>query len=339
MDYVLGIDVYSLNSPDDSANAPNNDPVKKAANWKAVYDAGVRFAYIKATEFVPDKGYADRMQNAKNAGLLRGAYMLPHFENDTVAAQVKLFVDTVGSDKGELPPMLDLESPGGNWPRGKVLLKRVQDCLARLEDAFGRKPIIYTSQSIVRDFQITNPPWGKDYPLWVAAYPWIDVPNKLQYSDPNNPPKWSQSYPPQPDGYQPWIIWQWTEKGKLAGLGQEHVDINMFKGTYADFLAWAGASEPVPVPIPEGEGAGVIQQTQHVVGVVRTVEQGEVVEVQVETHEETTVKFITHLVQQDDNLSMLALKYHTSIPAIMALNPQITNPNIIITGDTLKIPQ
>src|SRR5260221_4892917 len=93
MDFVTGIDVYSLNSPDDPPNA-NNDPNQKAANWKAVYDAGVRFVYIKASEYRPDAGFAERMQYAKNAGLLRGVYMLPHFEDTAapVADQVNLFV-------------------------------------------------------------------------------------------------------------------------------------------------------------------------------------------------------------------------------------------------------
>src|SRR5215471_2414553 len=109
MDYVLGIDVYSLNSPDDTTTAGDPlkinpitgknvvDPVRVAANWKAVYDAGVRFAYIKASENYADPGYATRMQYAKNAGLLRGPYILPHFERDNIADQVNLFVQTVGS--------------------------------------------------------------------------------------------------------------------------------------------------------------------------------------------------------------------------------------------------
>src|SRR5215213_8515495 len=126
MDHVLGIDVYSLNSPDDRALAMNEQ--QKAANWKAVYEAGVRFAYIKATEYNPDRDFTERMQSAKNAGLLRGPYMLPHFEFSNIAEQVKLFVQTVGSDKGELPPMLDLESPKGNWPKGRLLLNRLKQC-------------------------------------------------------------------------------------------------------------------------------------------------------------------------------------------------------------------
>src|SRR5258706_11683496 len=104
MDFVTGIDVYSLNSPDDSTNA--TDKNMKAANWKAVYDYGVRFAYIKASEYRADEGFTERMQLAKNAGVLRGAYILPHFELNNIADQVNLFIQTVGSDKGELPPAL-----------------------------------------------------------------------------------------------------------------------------------------------------------------------------------------------------------------------------------------
>jgi GH25 family lysozyme M1 (1,4-beta-N-acetylmuramidase) len=331
MDYVLGIDVYSLNSPDDSSNA-NNDPNLKAANWKAVSDAGVRFAYMKATEFRADAGYAERMQCAKDAGLLRGAYMLPHFELDTVADQVKMFVQTVGADQGELPPMLDLESPGGNWPRGKLLFKRVKDCLDRLTQAFGRKPIIYTSQSIVRDFQIINPPWGKDYDLWVASYPYADFVNKLQYSDPNNPPQWSSKYPPQPDGYKPWIIWQWTEKGRLNGMGHENVDINSFKGTYNDLLKWANAKAPIPVtPSPSGQPEPAPVQPpvpQPVVDPVNPPPQPAPVE----------ENFILYTVKPDDALGLIAERNHTTIEKIMALNPQIKNRNIIVDGWVLKIP-
>jgi GH25 family lysozyme M1 (1,4-beta-N-acetylmuramidase) len=351
MDYVLGIDVYSLNSPDDTTNAGDPlktdpitkkalvDPIKAAANWKAVYDAGVRFAYIKASEYHADGGFAERMQYAKNAGLLRGAYMLPHFELNNIADQVKVFVQTVGSDKGELPPMLDLESPGGNWPLGGALFKKIKDCLDRLTQAFGRKPIIYTSQSIVREYQIINPgAWRdfkdlKEYDIWVASYPYFDLANKLQYSDPNNPPKWSSAYPPQPDGYKPWIIWQWTEKGRLNGMGHENVDINSFKGTYADFLKWANATAPTPPP-PDPDP---------------NKPQPDPDKPQPPPQPNPTGDFVTYTVKPNDTLGGIALahirQYHINknmyqlIDAIVAANPEtITNRNIIHEGWVLKIP-
>ena len=332
MDYVLGIDVYSLNSPDDKALALNEQ--QKAANWRAVHDAGVRFAYIKATEFSPDKDFSERMRHAKDAGLLRGAYILPHFEFSNIAEQVRLFVQTVGSDQGELPPMLDLESPKSNWPKGKVLLNRIKQCLDRMADAFGRKPIIYTSQSIVRDYLITNPPWGHDYDLWAAAYPYADVARQLQFSDPNNPPRWSSTYPPQPDGYKPWIIWQWTSKGRLPGMKNENVDINMFKGTYQDLLHWANAEAPVPVELatqPEEQPIPVQPSNPEPV-------EPQPANPPVQPVVEVT-NFIVYVIKPGDVLSLIAQNHHTTIEIIMMHNPQIKNPDLIFAGETLHIPQ
>ena len=39
-----------------------------------------------------------------------------------------------------------------------------------------------------------------------------------------------------------------------------------------------------------------------------------------------------------DTLSSIALKYVTTVDAIMAINPQITNRNIIFDGQEIKIP-
>ena len=326
MDFVTGIDVYSLNSPDDSTNATN--PNMKAANWKAVYDAGVRFAYIKASEYRADAGFTERMQYAKNAGMLRGAYILPHFELDNIADQVTLFINTVGSDQGELPPALDLESPGGNWPKGRPLFNKIKNCLDRMTQAFGRKPIIYTSQSIVRNFQIINPSWGNDYDIWVATYPYLDYAAKTFYTDPNNPPQPSTKYPPQPDGYKPWVIWQYSDHGRLPGMGHENVDLDLFKGTYADFLKWANAKAPTPVtPSPVQPQPDPVQpptpQPQPQPQPVTPPVSG---------------NFISHTVKSGDTLGGIAIKYHTTVDAIVAANPQITNRNIIGLGWVLKIP-
>jgi GH25 family lysozyme M1 (1,4-beta-N-acetylmuramidase) len=307
----------------------------KAANWKAVYDAGVRFAYIKASEYHADAGFTERMQYAKNAGILRGAYILPHFELNNVADQVNLFIQTVGSEKGELPPALDLESPGGNWPVGKPLFQKIKDSLDRMAQAFGRKPIIYTSQSIVRQFQIINPAWGQDYDMWVAAYPYADFANKLFYTDPNNPPQWSSKYPPQPDGYKPWVIWQFSDHGRIAGMGHENVDLDIFKGTYADLLKWANTTAPTPSPLPTQPPSSPAQDVPAPV-------QPPVTPSPPVTPPASTPtgggNFISYTVKTGDTLGGIALKYHTTVDAIVAANPQITNRNIIGLGWVLKIP-
>ena len=47
---------------------------------------------------------------------------------------------------------------------------------------------------------------------------------------------------------------------------------------------------------------------------------------------------ITHTVVQGDNLFRISLRYNTTIAAIVAANPSITNPNLIFVGQVLVIP-
>lgn len=55
------------------------------------------------------------------------------------------------------------------------------------------------------------------------------------------------------------------------------------------------------------------------------------------TEEPTEPEFITYQVQQGDNLFRIAAQYNTTVRAISELNG-ITNPNLIVTGTTLRIP-
>jgi lysozyme len=45
-----------------------------------------------------------------------------------------------------------------------------------------------------------------------------------------------------------------------------------------------------------------------------------------------------HVVQIGDTLSAIASKYNTTVDAIMAINPQIRDRNIILLGQKIKIP-
>ena len=46
----------------------------------------------------------------------------------------------------------------------------------------------------------------------------------------------------------------------------------------------------------------------------------------------------TYIVQPGDNLSTLAQEYGTTVAAIVVLNPQITNPSLIYSGEVITIP-
>ncbi|MBE3587846.1 MAG: LysM peptidoglycan-binding domain-containing protein [Thermoanaerobacteraceae bacterium] len=45
-----------------------------------------------------------------------------------------------------------------------------------------------------------------------------------------------------------------------------------------------------------------------------------------------------HVVRRGENLSSIARKYNVSMEQIIRLNPQITDPDTLYTGQTLLIP-
>jgi len=53
---------------------------------------------------------------------------------------------------------------------------------------------------------------------------------------------------------------------------------------------------------------------------------------------ESATSLTTQPIQQGDTLSQIAQANNTSVDALMAANPQITDPNMIIAGESLNIP-
>ena len=52
----------------------------------------------------------------------------------------------------------------------------------------------------------------------------------------------------------------------------------------------------------------------------------------------TGQKYFMYTVVHGDNLTKIAAKFKTTIKAIVELNPKIEDPNLIITGWVLKVP-
>ncbi len=47
---------------------------------------------------------------------------------------------------------------------------------------------------------------------------------------------------------------------------------------------------------------------------------------------------VFHIVQRGEYLSLIARQYGTTVPAILAANPQISNANLIFAGQTIFVP-
>ncbi len=187
-------------------------------DWFRAAGAGVRFAFIKATEGgdVADPQFAAHWRGAAQAGIPRGAYHFYYFCR-TGAEQAAWFIRNAPREAGALPPVLDIEwtrsrnCPGR--PAPEIVRAEAADFLAIVAQHYGRRPVIYTTV----DFWEQNEMWrltGSDFWLRsVAGHP-RDV------------------Y----DGHH-WTFWQYTGTGLVPGVRGE-VDINAFAGDQGQWAAW-----------------------------------------------------------------------------------------------------
>jgi lysozyme len=181
--------------------------------WEAVKDMKVNdvqlgFSFIKATEGYSrvDWQYKRNWKKAKEVGLVRGAY---HFflPNKNGKIQADNFIATVKLEKGDLPPVLDVEETYGVQPVN--IRKRVKEWLQTVEKHYGIKPILYTNVDYYKNYLGSE---FDDYPLWVAHY--IS----------RNKPRIKRN----------WIFWQHNETGRVNGILAK-VDFNVFNGDSTSF--------------------------------------------------------------------------------------------------------
>jgi lysozyme len=318
-------------------------------DWAKVRANEIRFAFIKATQaadYVDDR-FQSHWTGAKQAGLLRGAY---HFIDPRVDGrlQAEHFLRNVKLEPGDLPPVLDLEdlpaipttipkaaagrkgNQGGSGQKAaksaanaalaanSQLIACAEVWLRLVEQETGRKPIIYSGYYFLRDRMADargNPPaWASKYMLWIANY--------------LNHPVGDDDLPLQPKGWANWSFWQYSESGMVDGIyntgraSLTAVDLNFFRGTLEDLYTLAGASVSA--------GSVVVQPP---------VEEKPAAPVSVPAETKVAGGPMTYCIESGDTLFGLALRFHTTVEAILAANPQITNPNLIHIGETLNIPQ
>ncbi|MFV5702379.1 glycoside hydrolase family 25 protein [Flavobacterium sp. XS2P12] len=161
------------------------------------------FVFIRATvgRDRKDRRFDRNWLGAKENKMIRGAY---HYyrPNENSLEQAELFIKTVTLQKGDLPPVLDIEKLPRNQSLDslKVGLKR---WLKRVELHYGVKPIIYTGEKYYDDFLKEE---FSDYLFWIANYNF--------YREEIN---------------EDWLFWQFTEKASVPGI-KGNVDVNIYNG-------------------------------------------------------------------------------------------------------------
>ena len=168
----------------------------------------IEFVFIKASEGEnwEDNEFEYNWKKAKKYKILRGAY---HFYRPKVhsSKQMKNFTELVKMEKGDLPPVLDVEIES-SLPKS-TYRKGVINCLKIMETTYGVKPIIYTNQKLYREyFKHKN---FKGYRFWISRL---------------------KSTPPRMDA---WHFWQFTYEAVVKGT-DEYVDMNVFNGSKQQLL-------------------------------------------------------------------------------------------------------
>ena len=156
-------------------------------NWEELKkNSKIQLVYIKATEGSDyiDPRYKENIRNARQHGFKVGSY---HYltNRSSATSQFRNFIRNVNREEQDLLPVIDVEEIG-RWSSQQLRdsLKVFADLL---EDYYGCKPVIYTSEKFFikhlgRSFS--------GYPLFIAKY--------------NNS---------QPEiGYK-WVLWQFSDRG------------------------------------------------------------------------------------------------------------------------------
>ncbi len=166
-------------------------------------DYPIEFVFIRATagNDREDFQFNDNWKAARMRKLIRGAY---HYyrPNENSLEQAKLFIKTVHLQKGDLPPVLDIERlpKDQSLDSLKIGLRR---WLKAVEAHYKVKPIIYTGEKYYDDFLKKD---FSDYLFWIANY---------------------NFYREKID--EDWLFWQFTEKASVSGI-KGNVDVNIFNG-------------------------------------------------------------------------------------------------------------
>ena len=186
---------------------------QQTISWEAVKEMKVKdiqldFVFIKATEGIinTDPQFKRNWKKSKQAGMIRGAY---HFFLATKDGreQAENFISAVDLEKGDLPPVVDIEQTYG--VNAALLKKELKEWLDVAEYYYGVKPIIYTNVDFYSRYL------GKEfnsYPLWAAHYYQYDTP-RIERN---------------------WDFWQHSEEGRVNGILSK-VDFNVFNGDSLQF--------------------------------------------------------------------------------------------------------
>ncbi|MER7910607.1 lysozyme [Streptomyces sp. NPDC096068] len=190
--------------------------------WSTLWNSGVRWAYVKATEgtYYKNTSFTQQYNGSYDVGMIRGTYHFATPDTTGGAAQADYFVDNGGGwskDGRTLPGVLDIEwNPYGATCYGKTqagMVTWIRDFLNRYKARTGRDAVIYTATSWWTQCTGNHAGFGATNPLWVARY--------------------ASAVGTLPAGWEYYTMWQYTSTGPTVG------DHNRFNGDLSRVRALA----------------------------------------------------------------------------------------------------
>lgn len=187
----------------------------KEIDWNKVKRSGVDFVILRAgyTDYNTGKFHKDIMfdnnaKEAKNAGLMVGAYM---FSQATSAKEAKeeaeFLVETVGKKDIQLPLVMDYELADGG----------------RLEKALNAGKLDGKTSEIVDSFCSTIEDAGYDSMLY-GNYTFLTRTLDIEINS-ERTNIWIAHYTKNTDFDYPYLVWQSTDKAKIPGI-KGHTDMD-----------------------------------------------------------------------------------------------------------------
>lgn len=209
------------------------------ADFAYARNQGVAFVWIRgAYGIAPDSKFTLHWINARGK-IKRGAYLYyrEYAGGPTPEQQAQKLYElcAAAGDLGELPPMLDIEMYGNT----SLTANKIKTCLEKLEQLFGKRPVLYTGYYVWRDEVSGNKAFASIYPLVIAAYPlagWQE-----------NYPTLVLNYPPSiPSPWEEFFAWQWISTAPASQFGVAGVNLDLDYASPEMASQYLGEEPPVP---------------------------------------------------------------------------------------------
>jgi len=266
-------------------------PNDKQIDFVKMYEAGIRFVFIKASDtresadLLSVKYAAMDHHAAQAAGIYTGFYhyaVLPDvsdpddIKKDALAQAQKVvwrLASMGGYSDRDLPYALDLENKCVRYSSSGACQKYATRSavtlwattfLASLKEKTGRTPILYSYANFLEGSMNRSAELAQ-YPLWLAQYA-IDPANPINQPGLKSGGCYVHSWTGENCDSQ-WTVWQYSSCGIAPkyGVPGNRLDLNVFRGTPVTFLELANGSwTPAPVdlmPVQEPTVLTVIDQS------------------------------------------------------------------------------